>query len=76
MDGVSDFYEDDEPIEKIRAAFDAGEKFLTGRSASRLEWGGRTEVTGASGIHVQLRPASAARASVSPTTSGSVASSS
>ncbi len=27
----SDFYEDDEPVEKIRAAFDRGDKGLTGK---------------------------------------------
>ena len=27
----NDFYEDDEPVQKIRARFDAGEKGLTGR---------------------------------------------
>jgi hypothetical protein len=32
------FYEDDEPIEKIRAAFDAGVKGVTARGSS-----GRTE---------------------------------
>jgi hypothetical protein len=38
MEDTSDgFYEDDEPVEKIRATFDAGVKGVTGRRAA---WSG------------------------------------
>lgn len=34
---MTEFYEDDEPIEKIRAAFEAGEKGLTGPPSDEFD---------------------------------------
>lgn len=34
-DMANDFFEDDEPVEKIRAAFERGEKRVTVRATSR-----------------------------------------
>jgi hypothetical protein len=37
FDEDEDFYEDDEPLEKIIAAFEHGEKFVTARPAVTLD---------------------------------------
>jgi hypothetical protein len=48
---ADDFYEDDEPVEDIIAAFEAGEKFVTTPPVVTLDTHGLTVPTTSSGVH-------------------------
>lgn len=62
---VGDFYEDDEPIDEIIVAFNAGPKGLTGKRAG---WTDYLKVPGLLGLWANVATVSTSDASTEPST--------
>jgi hypothetical protein len=55
FDEDEDFYEDDEPVESVAAAYERGEKFVTAPPAVVLDTGGLAySVAQTGGVHIAV----------------------